>query len=415
MRMPEVEGAGRGYLYEDQRWMKFGRRRGRSMISAILRRFLFVVAVFIAASTVFAGDRVVAVGDVHGAYDGLVSILQRAELIDDETHWIGGTSILVQTGDLFDRGVQLREVFELLMRIQDEAASAGGRVIVLLGNHEGMNLTDYYRDANPEVYVTFVDKKSEKRRKAGFKNYKKFWQVRSKRAGTDPPPFLSEAKEWWMNLYPPGRIEYTEAIGPNGQYGKWLRTLPVAVLLGDVLFVHGGVGPVLEGLSIAEINAKVAEELAIYDRTRTYMVERNLIPETEGLHAMLKIRSEQDPPDPMLAELEGGEDWLIISNDGPLWFRGTARWDEETEGANVAEMLAAVGAQRVVGGHTVQQTGRIEVRFDGTVFLIDTGMLSSHYMGGQASALVIEGGFFTAIYSDGSEELLVDESLANAA
>ena len=66
-------------------------------------------------------------------------------------------------------------------------------------------------------------------------------------------------------------------------------------------------------------------------------------------------------------------------------------------------------------GHTVQDEGRIEVRFDGRVFLIDTGMLSSVYTGGQPSALVIEDGAFTAIYTDGSSEVLVDTTLANAA
>ncbi len=385
------------------------------MIAALIKRVFPVAAVFLAASAVGAGDRVVAVGDVHGSYEGLVSILQRAELIDDEAHWVGGASTLVQTGDLFDRGARVRDVLDLLMRLQDEAAAAGGRVIVLLGNHEGMNLTNFYRDANPEVYAAFVDGKSEKRRKAGFKNYKEFWSLRSKRAGEEPPPFSYEAKEWWMNLHPPGLIEYGEAIGPDGLYGKWLRTLPVAVLVDDVLFVHGGVGPALEGLSIDEINARVAKELEIYDRTRAYMVKEVLIPSTEGLGAMATIQNELDPPDPALAEFTGAEQWFLRSEEGPLWFRGTARWDEETEGARVSELLAGVGAERVVGGHTVQRTGRIQVRFDGTVFLIDTGMLSSHYMGGQPSALVIEDGAFTAIYGDGSEELLVDESLANAA
>ena len=80
----------------------------------------------------------------------------------------------------------------------------------------------------------------------------------------------------------------------------------------------------------------------------------------------------------------------------------------------MAEILDGIGALRVVGGHTVQNPRRIQVRFDGRVILIDTGMLESHY-GGQSSALVIEGGSFTAIYADGSEELLFDEALPEAA
>jgi hypothetical protein len=42
-------------------------------------------------------------------------------------------------------------------------------------------------------------------------------------------------------------------------------------------------------------------------------------------------------------------------------------------------------------------------------------MLSSVYTGGRPSALVIEGGVFTAIYTDGSSEVLVDEALPDAA
>jgi hypothetical protein len=49
------------------------------------------------------------------------------------------------------------------------------------------------------------------------------------------------------------------------------------------------------------------------------------------------------------------------------------------------------------------------------VFLIDTGMLSSVYEGGRPSALVISGGVFKAVYTDGSEELLFEEALPEAA
>ena len=48
--------------------------------------------------------RVVAVGDVHGAYDALVAILHQAALVDADGHWSGGDAVFVQTGDFFDRG-----------------------------------------------------------------------------------------------------------------------------------------------------------------------------------------------------------------------------------------------------------------------------------------------------------------------
>jgi hypothetical protein len=368
-----------------------------------------------AVTTAGAEERIVAVGDIHGNYDGFVSILQAAGLIDEATHWIGGRTTFVQTGDVFDRGVEVRKVLDLLMRLEGEAAAAGGRVIPLLGNHEGMNLIGFYRDVNPDVYATFVDDHSNKRRKAGFKDYRKYLNAKAKQLGVPAPTITSEIKDTWMEIIPPGWLEHTEAIGPEGVYGKWLRQRPVAVMIGDVLFIHGGIGPDLAGMTVADINAKVAEELATYDRLRKVMIERRLVPGTAGLMSLITYYREQDEPDPEFAALEDAEDWLIQSSGGPLWFRGAARWDEETESARMAELLDGIGAKHVVGGHTVQGEGRIETRFEGRVFLIDTGMLSSVYEGGQPSALVIENGSFTAIYTDGSSEVLLEKVLSEAA
>ena len=60
-------------------------------------------------------DRIVAVGDVHGNYDGLVSVLRETALIDDTNRWIGGSTLLVQVGDLLDRDVHHREIMDLMM------------------------------------------------------------------------------------------------------------------------------------------------------------------------------------------------------------------------------------------------------------------------------------------------------------
>ena len=371
--------------------------------------------VVLAAPAALAADRVVAIGDVHGAYDALVSILQRTQLIDAENHWIGGQATLVQTGDLLDRGVMVREVMDLLMRLQQEAAAAGGRVIVLLGNHEGMNLTGFYRDVNPEVYAEFADEKSEKRRKAAFADYRKYWQNAARSLGIRPPPMNGEVKQEWMTAHPLGRVEYTEALGPDGVYGKWLRTLPIAVVIDGVLFIHGGIGPEFAGMSIDEINRRAAEELAVYDSTREYAIDHGLIPSTLGLDAIRVVGAKMDPPDPGLAGLDDADSWVIRSGDGPLWFRGSAKWDEDEKGAEMTELLAGVGAQYVVGGHTPQKPRRIQTRFGGRVILIDTGMLSSTYVDGQPSALVIDGDTFTAVYLDGSEVLETRQHLPAAA
>src|SRR5215469_15349556 len=71
---------------------------------------------------------VIAIGDVHGAFDNFVAILQHVGLIDNQNHWTGGKTTLVQVGDLIDRGPKPREAMDLLMALEKEAAKDGGRV-----------------------------------------------------------------------------------------------------------------------------------------------------------------------------------------------------------------------------------------------------------------------------------------------
>lgn len=80
--------------------------------------------------------KLIAVGDVHGQFEGFVKILRHAGLIDVGHHWIGGHSRLVQIGDILDRGPFSLKVDALLDQLQKEALSAGGEVVRLIGNHE---------------------------------------------------------------------------------------------------------------------------------------------------------------------------------------------------------------------------------------------------------------------------------------
>lgn len=80
--------------------------------------------------------KLIAVGDVHGQFEGLVQILRRAGIIDVKNHWCGGHNRLLQIGDILDRGPFSLRVDSLLDRIQAEALAEGGEVIRLVGNHE---------------------------------------------------------------------------------------------------------------------------------------------------------------------------------------------------------------------------------------------------------------------------------------
>lgn len=100
--------------------------------------------------------RCIIVGDIHGELDGFREILRNAGLIDSQDKWIGGNNILIQTGDVIDRGPYSLETIALLRKLQKEAVSSKGEVIRLCGNHELMLLQNnfYYANFNnPESLV----------------------------------------------------------------------------------------------------------------------------------------------------------------------------------------------------------------------------------------------------------------------
>ena len=83
-----------------------------------------------------AAKRLVAIGDIHGDLGGARAALKAAGAIDDKDQWIGGDLVVVQTGDVLDRGDDESKIIELLEKLSTDAKSAGGAVIQLIGNHE---------------------------------------------------------------------------------------------------------------------------------------------------------------------------------------------------------------------------------------------------------------------------------------
>jgi hypothetical protein len=131
-------------------------------------------------------DRIVAVGDVHGAYDRFVEILRVANVIDERLRWIGGRTHLVQLGDVVDRGPDSLKALDLLDGLQREAQRAGGAVHQLLGNHEVMRMLGDLRYTVPGEYAAFTSSKSTEVRDA--------YVERAKAAGdpvATPPPLGS--------------------------------------------------------------------------------------------------------------------------------------------------------------------------------------------------------------------------------
>jgi hypothetical protein len=362
-------------------------------------------------------SRIVAVGDIHGAGDAFVEILQAAGLIGADRKWTGGTATFVQTGDYLDRGGAVRQVLDLLMSLESQAKAAGGRVEVLLGNHEMMNMLREMTDVSADAYASFADNKSDERRRKAYDTQ----ASNAKRAGgaADPGP-----REAWMSTHPPGYVEYLDAMGPQGRYGKWLRAHKVVVKIDDTAFMHAGISPEAQG-SLDDINRDAARALKAYDDATNVLVRQGLatpyyslketvaaaagdlkrISDALGAGKQVEDYVTREYVDQMKGVIGIGESPLLAAA-GPLWFRGlSASPTEETDG-QVTALFSRLGVARMVVGHTPRLPGRITPRFDNRVFPIDTGMLSTFFKGGRASALEIAGDRVTAIYANEREVLV---------
>lgn len=179
------------------------------------------------AAHTYTAQRIVAVGDVHGAYEALQQLLQANQIIDAENRWIAGTTHLVSLGDMLDRGARSREVMDLLRSLQVQAREANGRVHVLLGNHESMNLLGDLRDVSVAEFASYLESAGEE--------------------ATD-------------TTQPPGYAAHRAAFAPDGDYGQWLLSLPMMIKINDTLFVHGGVPPLRQS-TLEELNREAIMQL----------------------------------------------------------------------------------------------------------------------------------------------------------
>ncbi len=374
---------------------------------------LFLVAAVYGAAQV----RVVAIGDVHGAYPEFVTILQRTGLIDGSRKWAGGSSVLVQTGDIPDRGPRTRDCLDLLMELEREAEKQNGKVLPLLGNHEVMIMMGDLRYVSREDFRGFATAQSEQVREQAFSDFKKFLSGHSGHhhsAAVDS----EAARQKWMDEHPVGYFEQRDAFAPQGVYGRWLRKHDTVAQVGDVIFLHGGLDPKLRFRNIQQLNDRVRSELANFDALWQSLSERKIIWRYMNLVEALRQAQEEEAamqsgervndPDALqkIQKLLDLQKWMAVSPDGPLWYRGYAQQPEPKLDADLEAMMARLKVRHIVVGHTVVSKTNITPHFGDRVFMIDTGMLKE-YFGGRASALEIQNGSFIALYAGGEQQVLL--------
>ena len=313
-------------------------------------------------------EKIIAVGDIHGDYENFVQILRGTGLVDEHLHWIAGETHFVQIGDIMDRGHRAKDIFDLLIRLEKEAEQAGGKIHLLLGNHEEMNITGIAFD-NPG-YVTLGQFLSFLPEKFKAKKEKEFMEKIENKGDNDTNPnssIDSSLIDYWeqlrneatRNSTHPARKEYTSNF--NKKYGKWIIEHKAVIKINDIIFVHGGISEKFSQWKLEDINNRLRNELRdlriAYEFSQSPLMERK----------------------------------IVFEPNGPLWYRELAILDEEEFKEDFERILFNLDAKHMVIAHTPQDIKMIR-RYDGMLWSIDTGI--SKFYGSHLCALIVEDGNF---------------------
>ena len=155
-----------------------------------------------------------ALGDVHGHYGHFIELMTSAKVCDSNGTWTAHNTILMQTGDIFDRHPYSFRVLRTIMNWHQTAPFFGSMCLMNMGNHEATHI-----DPRGIVMPT-----PDGMHPAEIERFGGMHQLRS----------------FWFNIH---------------EYGQFLRHLPVIRVIGNSLFVHAGLSPI----TATELNGNISE------------------------------------------------------------------------------------------------------------------------------------------------------------
>ncbi|EAZ15962.1 hypothetical protein OsJ_31406 [Oryza sativa Japonica Group] len=174
--------------------------------------------------------------------------------------WTGGQTVLVQVGDILDRGEDEIAILSLLSSLNMQAKSQGGAVFQVNGNHETINVEGDYRYVDPGAFDECI----------------RFMEYLDECDGNWDDAFLN-----WVNVCERWKEEYP--MSPNGDWRPWnfvkkqkgiaarsslfkrggplaceLARHPVVLSVNDWIFCHGGLLPHHVEYGIERMNREVS-------------------------------------------------------------------------------------------------------------------------------------------------------------
>lgn len=314
-----------------------------------------------------AAERLIAVGDIHGDLQKAKEALQIAKVMDENEKWIGGKTVVVQVGDVLDRGSDEIKVFYLLEKLKGEARKQGGDVHIMNGNHEIMNVEGDFR---------FVDRGGF----AEFGEWAKWFKLGN--AIKEQCSGLEKPRDFFADIpahYPENQKARMAALRPGGPISsRFLAAHPTVLVVGQSVFVHGGLLPSHSNHGLEKINEEVRQWI--------------------------------------LGEKQWYGPDFLHGRDALVWLRKFSNEREnQCDCALLEESLNALpGSKRMVVGHTIQESVGINAVCGNKVVRVDVGM--SKGCGDYAPEVleIRDDKELTVLSRSGALKLMDDEQLAAA-
>ena len=279
-----------------------------------------------------AGRRLVAIGDVHGDFKQTMRALELGKVMDADGRWVGGTTVLVQVGDILDRGDNELAIMRKFASLAKQARKEGGDVLVVHGNHEIMNVLGDFRYATKGAYAECARYAEAKRQKLVEK------------LGEENAPPLPETPEDVNPETYRGVLARRDLFLPGGEMAMRMAKNPTVLQVGDTVFAHAGIDMRVVEYGFQALNDDVAAWMAGVKKT---------------------------PPN------------MVLEEKGVVWTREYGGADagvtaEASACRRLGEALDAVGAKRLVVGHTPQQGG-VSSGCSGRLWRSDVGVSRGIY------------------------------------
>lgn len=299
------------------------------------------------------GRRIVAIGDVHGDLSQTRAALVLAGVLSAESDghvWTGGRTVLVQVGDILDRGKDEIAILSLLSSLNLQAKSQGGAVFQVNGNHETMNVEGDFRYVDPGGFdecIRFLEylDESDGNWEEVFLNWVDVSERRKKEYRASPN---SDWRPWNFVNKQRGFAARSSLFKRGGPLACELARHPVVLKINDWVFCHGGLLPHHVEYGIERMNREVSMWMKCSGEDSD---DETGIPfiATRGYDSVVWSRLYSHDP------AERPRRALMLSSI-------------------VAEQtLKSVGAKGMVVGHT-PQIGGVNCKCDGKVWCVDVGM-----------------------------------------